>query len=145
MFLLASVSLFFPLHTLLIHTHTHTHTLLSVSPVHQRAVMFGVWPRSQGNQDAVDAGKKKKKNLSELGSHIISVSVFSFARLKTTKWDDSASSKRQLHLLLQFCTNKCVHCETRQISSEWSTCIKMSLWSKINMLMEMFPPLVFFK
>lgn len=79
---------------------------------------------SRGSQDAMDTAKNVCT-----GAVILS---FSFENQQMRQF---LSLLTQLHLLQQFYTNKCVHCETRQISSDWSTCITMSLSSKINALM----------
>ena len=145
MFLLASVSLSLSLSLSLCfythshtgaRTHTHTHTralplLLSIMPVHQWAVMFGVWPQSWGSQDATDAAK--------------SVHTWKSCPLQSGLSLRALENQQMRCILLllntapfycgSFCTNKCVRCETRQINPDWATCITMSLSSLINMLM----------
>lgn len=104
-----------------LYTQTAHHiSLLSVSPVHQRAVMFGVWPQSRGSQDGMDT----VKNVHAVKSHFVFLLTCLEPENETILLPPST-----------FCTDKCVHCETRQINWDWSTSIKMRLYScKINMV-----------
>lgn len=114
--------------------YTHTHTLrslpllLSVSPVHQWVVMFGVWPQSRGSQDAMGAAKSVSAR-----EVLLSPCLSTFSTRSELANDSALPLSTASVIGAIFAKNKRIHCETRQINSDWSTCIKISLSSKINM------------
>lgn len=125
MFLLAWVPPFSPL-------HTHTHPTSSSFRLASSSASGYVRCLTTESGESGCHGRCKKCQRS--GSPIVPTPVYFLHMLGSSEWDDSALPLSAASFIgAIFATNKCVHCETRQINSDWSTCIEMSLSSKINM------------